>query len=418
MGSTQERRSYNIQYEHNRLAEDGFLEASRRISLVENLRSEIAERVQMVNPFELQLAASQVTAKGYEHRGDISSTFKKSEDVAEQEGRDPVAKRFALENEGYEAAQKEFATRPLFSTVALFSPAPSIPIEGYPGYNLMYFYHILPGKEPGTRTIKALSYINHFDQKEQAEILENIERGKPISPTEEDILLSPRGVDSYSVTPDTTSFRSIWKEVEKVYKRKQRDFKIPSVDVAENYLLFGEMAWKHRHAKIQSMMENIAQSIEYGVSENDEDLQERWRILLNLADKELLHADFSEYMPIINVRLPLVEHTDARVLFDAYAHLNGDVRQTTTSCGTSGGLGRKNIFVNPLKTLIQQAQISTASFEINISDPLENVIEEDEEFDGFECPKCSFKTKSPVGDACPSCKLTKEEFAKQGNTVC
>lgn len=418
MGTVQERRSYNIQYEHNRLAEEGFIEASRRISLVENLRAEIAERVQMVNPFELHLNASQVTAKGYEHRGDISSTFKKSEDVAEEQGRDPVAKRFALENEGYEAAKKEFATRPLFSTVALFSPAPRVPIEGYPGYNLMYFYHILPGEKPDTRTIKALALINRFDKREQAEILENIERGKPVSPTEEDILLSPRGIDSSSVIPDTTSFRTIWKEVENVYKRKERDFKIPSVDVAESYLLFGEMAWKHRHAKIQTMMESIAQSIEYGISENDEDLQERWRILLNLADRELLHADFSEHMPVVNVRLQRVENADARVLFDAYAHLNGDVRQTTTSCGASGGIGKKSIFVNPLQTLIQQAQISTASFEIHISNPLENVIEEDEEFDGFECPRCPYKTTKPVGESCPGCGLTKEEYAKNGNKVC
>ena len=46
------------------------------------------------------------------------------------------------------------------------------------------------------------------------------------------------------------------------------------------------------------------------------------------------------------------------------------------------------------------------------------MIEEDEEFDGFECPRCPYKTTKPVGESCPGCGLTKEEYAKNGNKVC
>jgi hypothetical protein len=36
----------------------------------------------------------------------------------------------------------------------------------------------------------------------------------------------------------------------------------------------------------------------------------------------------------------------------------------------------------------------------------------------FECPRCHFKTHKSVGDQCPSCKLTKNEAAKEGFTTC
>lgn len=38
--------------------------------------------------------------------------------------------------------------------------------------------------------------------------------------------------------------------------------------------------------------------------------------------------------------------------------------------------------------------------------------------DAFECPRCSFTTTSPVGDQCPSCKLTKEAFIEEGGIAC
>ncbi len=46
---------------------------------------------------------------------------------------------------------------------------------------------------------------------------------------------------------------------------------------------------------------------------------------------------------------------------------------------------------------------------------LKKALEDDE---GFECPKCHYETKEPVGNQCPGCRLTKEEFAKQGGAVC
>jgi hypothetical protein len=38
--------------------------------------------------------------------------------------------------------------------------------------------------------------------------------------------------------------------------------------------------------------------------------------------------------------------------------------------------------------------------------------------DAFECPKCSYTTTKPVGDQCPSCRLTKAEFMEEGGIAC
>ena len=46
---------------------------------------------------------------------------------------------------------------------------------------------------------------------------------------------------------------------------------------------------------------------------------------------------------------------------------------------------------------------------------LSNLLEGSE---GFTCPKCSKKADGPVGNKCPNCGITKEEWAKQSSEVC
>jgi len=40
------------------------------------------------------------------------------------------------------------------------------------------------------------------------------------------------------------------------------------------------------------------------------------------------------------------------------------------------------------------------------------------EVEGFTCPRCFARATGPVGDTCPSCGITKQEFAEAGNAVC
>lgn len=36
----------------------------------------------------------------------------------------------------------------------------------------------------------------------------------------------------------------------------------------------------------------------------------------------------------------------------------------------------------------------------------------------FACPKCSYRADGPVGNQCPGCGLTKEEYAQESGISC
>ncbi|MGA2911727.1 MAG: hypothetical protein ABSE17_03805 [Candidatus Levyibacteriota bacterium] len=68
------------------------------------------------------------------------------------------------------------------------------------------------------------------------------------------------------------------------------------------------------------------------------------------------------------------------------------VRQVMTGCGASGGF-------------------SLTSFNKSISSPFSVSEFSDQEW--FTCPKCHYKADGPVGDTCPGCGLTKEEYVEE-----
>lgn len=75
------------------------------------------------------------------------------------------------------------------------------------------------------------------------------------------------------------------------------------------------------------------------------------------------------------------------------------VRIVQTPCGASGGFsigGAKEVMNSPFRIFDKSK----------------------DEQKWFSCPKCKYKADGPVGDTCPGCKLTKEEFAKSGGQVC
>lgn len=77
------------------------------------------------------------------------------------------------------------------------------------------------------------------------------------------------------------------------------------------------------------------------------------------------------------------------------------VRVVSTGCGSSGGfLPSQN-----LSSTAAPFRVSEFGFKNN-----------KEEW--FSCPKCSYKANGPVGDTCPGCRLTKEEFVSEGGPSC
>lgn len=72
---------------------------------------------------------------------------------------------------------------------------------------------------------------------------------------------------------------------------------------------------------------------------------------------------------------------------------------TKGSCGLGGGLQSPNIFRGLRPNLGSGAKGESES-------------------EWFVCPKCDYHATGPVGNECPSCHLTKEEFAEDGGEAC
>lgn len=77
------------------------------------------------------------------------------------------------------------------------------------------------------------------------------------------------------------------------------------------------------------------------------------------------------------------------------------VRVVATGCGSSGGF----TVANSLNATFSPFSVSEFG-------------KKQQEKEWFSCPKCKYKADGPVGDTCPGCRLTKEQFAKSGGEVC
>lgn len=89
---------------------------------------------------------------------------------------------------------------------------------------------------------------------------------------------------------------------------------------------------------------------------------------------------------------------------DFYGELQ--VREVSTGCGSSGS-SSENIFENSFEKISKNSMLFSVS-EFGIKDNQE----------WFVCPKCSYRADGPVGDACPGCGLTKQEYAKETGINC
>ena len=76
------------------------------------------------------------------------------------------------------------------------------------------------------------------------------------------------------------------------------------------------------------------------------------------------------------------------------------VRVVATGCGASGGFSVHGI-----------NQTINSPFSVS-----EFASKGNQEW--FICPKCTYKADGPVGNSCPGCGLTKEQFAKDGGEAC
>ncbi len=375
--------AFHYEHDRRRLTEAGLSWKKKVRSQKIQLWSLLAERTEAPNSFELQVKTQGVTtAVGFEQRGDLMNSYNRSVQEAET---DAIARRYQLENDGYEKAKDLFSSLPLYSTVVLASPPPEIPIPGYGKESMMYFYHVLPSDREDERTIKALTWMNRLSTEEQAEIINNIGETKNVQPTTQSLLLNPQANSSFF--QDARSFREMWDKVEEVYKRKERDFMCLPGDIMEMYLLHGDKLREKGNSELAVMIDEIAKRMARG--ENAEDLETRWAIMLNLADLRGIHTDItSSRLPSYDVRIPV---QSAGVIFDKYRHLAYEPEQKELPCGPSSSLtGRA-----------AQTPVTTWTFAVQTN---KNVL--------------SAETEKTLKCTCPFCKKRVVAFIKNGRIYC
>ena len=372
--------AFNLEHEQRRLQEAGLTFDTKVRSTKDNLRTLVAERTGAPSFFEMRVHDSLVTSTGYEQRGDLGNSFSKSEEEAQTE---VIARRYGLENKGYERVKDRFGELPLYSTVLLFSPPPDEPIPGYPGHSFAYFYHILPGEKEGERTIKALAWVNRFSKEDQSEILNNLQREEKVLPSEQSILTSPISVLGEG------SFKKIWEKMRQYYDEKEYSgFTCPNEDIMKDYLLNGDRIMRSRFAELDIMQEDLAKRLARG--EGIAQIREDFDTMLKRGDKDWLHKDWGK-LDSIHMNVPvLLIPKDAGIIF-ALNKNNDKVRQVMTFCGLSSGLSKND------------SQINSWSFTVKTD---QNKTSEQTKL-CCTCPFCNKQVEAEIGGGrivCPNCK--------------
>lgn len=390
--------AFNFEHIHQRVAEPGV--TNLLTSVADEIWTLTSERMGpgMLSPFVQQATSNTVTATGYEHRGDLSKSYSLS---LEQAPEAIIAIRYALEIAGYEKAKQLFFNLPPYSTVLLFSPPPEdtggrFRELGYASHSMAYFYHILPGENENTRTIKSLTCMHRLSMEEQAQILNNLYGEDVVKPTERSVLLNPMGISV--LTEDTASFKLLWSEIEKVYNAKHRDFILPPLKLAEEMLLNGRELQKSRDKVLALMIDELAQEIAMGKSEHE--IRTRWNIMLNLADSRRLSQDFSTNKKETTSLEPLSIY-QAQAIFMHYQHLDYEPKQIATACGLSGS---SSTGPNLRDTLFGTKEYTVQSSQLSSKENSKNTLH-------CTCPTCKNIVDAKINNGkihCPECGASAE----------
>ena len=382
--------AFNLEHERARLVEPGLTYGAKVKSTRDNLRTLVAERTESPSFFELKARNEEVTSVGYEHRGDLDNSYKKSVENAPNER---IANRYNLENKGYLEAKKKFFELPIGSTVLLFSPPPDEEIPGYPGHSYAYFYHILPGETESERTIKALAWVNRFTKNDQAEILNSFDENVNTLPTEESILTSPVSVSSES---EKNSFDTVWSSLRGYFKNKGYDnFYCPPSNVMQQLLLNGENYMQSNNFELEIMIDSLAHRLSNGEGKNE--IADDFDTMLKRGDRDFLYKNWG-LQKDVHMNTPINHATaDAYIVF-ARNRNSEQVRQVMTFCGMSSGMDQSN-----MKGSVQGSQINTWSFNVNKGPEQPS----GETILCCTCPFCEKEVDARISEgkiSCPNCK--------------
>lgn len=148
------------------------------------------------------------------------------------------------------------------------------------------------------------------------------------------------------------------------------------------------------------------------LSENPYDWENQnlaYRAVLNKADQlwgVINGTSEGSAYPIYNSQADYMPSID-------YIRLLGSqhVRQVMTGCGISGDEKKQDMLKDPIEQMLEDlfGRLFKAA---------DGVFDFGEE-EWFKCPSCHYQATGPIGNMCPGCHITKEDYAKNsGQKVC
>ena len=269
--------------------------------------------------------------------------------------------REIAEKEGLNSIRNQLSQNP-GGTVVWFSP-PGSREEGYGEYGFSFVGKIRGEMLEMTAIRLENPKISDFNKASNA-------LWGGVSESAEDFLRSPRVVDvDTNIVSEFIhgNFEIRDQKTKEVFKKSLGKLK-GAIDHAARIVQSGTE--KERQNAINTL-ENLA-------------LEIKGRYESFLDEKIIFAADF---------RLPDFAHAMTMQRYQAIP------TPVLGSCGMTGKIESSNIFGKLI------------SFS-------ENGLYSKNNEEWFSCPRCKYKATGPVGDTCPGCKLTKDEFSENGGEVC
>lgn len=165
----------------------------------------------------------------------------------------------------------------------------------------------------------------------------------------------------------------------------------------EELLRYPEALWMLDDTT-KRLSDGLKEYISYRITSPDDKTRRDLEVAIGLVVMRLMH----EVRPRKQIREMKINKAYSTII-ERIPHAIFDPRKTLEDMqkigGCAGGGNKQSNILN------------------SITPRLTNLLNQDSEW--FTCPKCSYKADGPIGNVCPGCNLTKEQFAaEEGAVVC
>jgi hypothetical protein len=304
-------------------------------------------------------------------------------------------KRERNEVEGFLKIQKELGDKNAKVGTKFIVISPPGLVEDTPYvHNFVDIYELVEEKNTKKRSIEYTRFASPLDYKNYRKIAENLE------PDYFDGQAGPKDA-WYLGHPIKINFDAGVKNADDVFEKYfQKDATAMKDEIYEDL-------WKNYYFPVALyLIDQIAKDDFDPVA-----IAEAYNTLLQGAENKKLKKENIVYINPNSIHLNHLDQKQIAAMVGEYGRQK--VEEVKAGCGRSGGYT-----IGGSGNAESSDPWAKKSFAPRNSVALFASKNTGEEQEWFNCPKCSYIASGPIGNKCPGCKLTKEEFAESGGEIC